>query len=183
MSWILRLDTTFSKDSFIKRLMTRDVKLILHPVEHSLSVRVCETGGPRSAIGLMFFKVKMNGPLPSLVNPVSPIPIRDMGLCFFFFFMVPDSIYGLINISEPKKTLSLMSSVAQLAGDVSMDIVNWKWKKRQRFFDVEIVTSFDGATYMDSSSTAGGRRTVSVTFSGKRKKKKKKSISLFTGEQ
>lgn len=42
----------------------------------------------------------------------------------FFFFMVPDSIYGLINISEPKKTLSLMSSVAQLAGDVSMDIVN-----------------------------------------------------------
>lgn len=48
---------------------------------------------------------------------------------------------------------------------------------------MEIVTSFDGATYMDSSSTAGGRRTVSVTFSGKRKKKKKKSISLFTGEQ
>ena len=41
---------------------------------------------------------------------------------------------------------------------------------------MEIVTSFDGATYMDSSSTAGGRRTVSVTFSGKKKKKK---VHLF----
>lgn len=66
-----------------------------------------------------------------------------------------------------------MSSVAQLAGD----IVNWKWKKKKKeIFDLEIVTSFDGATYMDSSSTAGGRRTVSVTFSGKKKKKK---VHLF----
>ena len=90
-------------------------------------------------------------------------------LLFFFFFTAPDSIYSLINISQPKKTLSLMSSIAQLAGDVFMDIVNRKWKKE--IFDSEIVTLFDGATYMDSSSTAGGRRTVSVPFSEKRGKK------------
>lgn len=73
--------TQLSKDSFIKRLMTRNGKLILHPNEDSLDVHVW---GMDCATVLMFFRLKMNGPLPSSVNSFSLIPIIDMGYCFFF---------------------------------------------------------------------------------------------------
>lgn len=89
-------------------------------------VSACARDGLCSAISLMFFKIKMNGPLwwtPFLLY-------RSYGLLFlvFFGFFHHGHIKFMDQLSFWDQKDTLMSSIEELAQDVCMDRVKWKWK-------------------------------------------------------